>query len=107
MGSHSLLQGELLNPGTEPRSPALQADSLPSEPSEEIVARLLGSFLEWSLAYSSLPNALKIPSCLLSPRGISKLTDYPTLSLSQCPFNEGWIKSSGFLFHLDRVSVST
>ena len=24
--------GDLLNPGTEPRSPALQADSLPAEP---------------------------------------------------------------------------
>ena len=32
VGSHSLLQGHLLNPGTEPRSPTLQADSLPSEP---------------------------------------------------------------------------
>ena len=31
MGSHSLLQGNLPNPGTEPRSPALQAYSLPSE----------------------------------------------------------------------------
>ena len=32
MGCHNLLQGNLPNPGTEPRSPALQADSLPSEP---------------------------------------------------------------------------
>ena len=31
-GSLSLLQGGLLNPGIEPRSPALQADSLPAEP---------------------------------------------------------------------------
>ena len=31
MGSHSLLQ-DLSYPGIEPRSPALQADSLPSEP---------------------------------------------------------------------------
>ena len=29
---HALLQGDLGNPGIEPRSPALQADSLPSEP---------------------------------------------------------------------------
>ena len=33
MGSHSLLQGVLPNPGMEPRSPALQVDSVPSEPS--------------------------------------------------------------------------
>ena len=31
VGCHALLQGNLLNPGMEPRSPALQADSLPSE----------------------------------------------------------------------------
>ena len=29
---HALLQGNLPNPGIEPMSPALQADSLPSEP---------------------------------------------------------------------------
>ena len=31
-GSVSLLQGNLPNPGVKPRSPALQADSLPAEP---------------------------------------------------------------------------
>ena len=31
VGCHALLQGNLPNPGTEPRSPTLQADSLPSE----------------------------------------------------------------------------
>ena len=32
VGSHSLLQGNLLNPGIELRSPTLQVDSLPAEP---------------------------------------------------------------------------
>ena len=32
MGCHSLLQGNLSNPRIKPGSPALQADSLPSEP---------------------------------------------------------------------------
>ena len=32
VGSLSLLQGNLPNPGIEPRSPTLQADSLPAEP---------------------------------------------------------------------------
>ena len=32
MGCHSFLQGNLPFPGIEPRSPTLQADSLPSEP---------------------------------------------------------------------------
>ena len=31
-GVGSFLQGDLSDPGIEPRSPALQADSLPSEP---------------------------------------------------------------------------
>ena len=31
VGCHALLQGNLPNPGTEPGSPALQADSLSSE----------------------------------------------------------------------------
>ena len=32
VGSRSLLQGNLPNPGIEPRSPALHANSLPAEP---------------------------------------------------------------------------
>ena len=32
VSSHSLLQGNLPNSGIEPRSPTLQADSLPAEP---------------------------------------------------------------------------
>ena len=32
VGCRSLLQGDLPDPGIKPRSPALQADSLPSEP---------------------------------------------------------------------------
>ena len=33
VGYHSLTPGDLPDPGIEPESPALQADSLPSEPS--------------------------------------------------------------------------
>ena len=32
VGCHALLQGNLPNPGVEPRSPPLQVNSLPSEP---------------------------------------------------------------------------
>ena len=35
MGSLSLLQGNLPNPGIEARSPAFKADSLPAEPQRE------------------------------------------------------------------------
>ena len=45
VGSHSLLQGNLPNPGTEPGSPALQADSLPSKPPG--VSTLMGWPSRW------------------------------------------------------------
>ena len=32
VGCHALLQGDLPNPGIQPRSPAMHVDSLPSEP---------------------------------------------------------------------------
>ena len=32
VGCHALLQGDLPNPGIEPKSPTLQADCLPAEP---------------------------------------------------------------------------
>ena len=36
VGNLSLLQANLPNPGIEPRSPALQVDSLPAEPPGEL-----------------------------------------------------------------------
>ena len=36
VGYHSLLQGIIGDPGIKPRSPALQANSLPSEPPESL-----------------------------------------------------------------------
>ena len=48
--------GDILNPGTEPRSPALQADSLPAEPPGKpkntgvgSLSLLQGIFLTWEL----------------------------------------------------------
>ena len=43
VGCHILLQGNLPNPGIEPRSPALQADSLPSEPPRKPMNTAVGS----------------------------------------------------------------
>ena len=40
VGSLSLLQRDLPNPGTEPKSPALQADSLPVELQGYILAKI-------------------------------------------------------------------
>ena len=42
-GSLSFLQGNLPNPGIEPRSPAMQVDSLPTEPQQK---------LQWICFYS-------------------------------------------------------
>ena len=54
MDCHALLQGNLPNPGIEPRSPALQADSLPSEPPRKpkntgvgSLSLLQGNFPTW------------------------------------------------------------
>ena len=40
MGCHALLPGDLPNAGTEPSSPALQVDSLPSDPSGKSQRRM-------------------------------------------------------------------
>ena len=42
-GSLSLLQGNLPNPGIEPRSPTLRADSLPAEPQGKAKSTGMGS----------------------------------------------------------------
>ena len=42
VGSHSLLQGNLPNPGIETRSPALQTDSLLAEPGGKYDAEIRG-----------------------------------------------------------------
>ena len=49
MGGHFLLQGDLPDPGIEPRSPALQADALTSEPPGKPEELLLLIFFVFSL----------------------------------------------------------
>ena len=65
VGSLSLLQGDLPNPGTKPRFPALQADSLPAEshrkPHETTSNRKQGPFPRW-LSFLSV----SFPSLFLS-----------------------------------------
>ena len=48
VGCHFLLQGNLPHPRTEPRSPASQADSLPSEPPGKPLGRHIEGY-EWML----------------------------------------------------------
>ena len=57
VGSLSLLQG-IPNPGIEPRSPALQVDSLPAEPQEKPKNNGVGSLI---------PSPLDLPDPGIEP----------------------------------------
>ena len=59
MGCH-FLQGNLPDPGTEPGSPALQVDYLPSEPpgkSQEMATR--SNSLAWKFPWTEEPGRLQ------------------------------------------------
>ena len=58
VGSLSLLQGNLPNSGIEPRSPALQADSLPAEPQRKLKNTGVGSL---SLLHQTFPTQERLP----------------------------------------------
>ena len=99
VGSYFLLQGSLPDPGIEPKSPALQADSLLSEiPGAQIVLRvgpnlpLLSSLENWSgipFLYFSKPNNYSIlyyPHALILPQPhtpLKWLENLPVLGWSQ------------------------
>ena len=53
MGCYALFQGDLPNPGIKPRSPALQADSLPFKPPGKPTNTGVGTL---SLLQGDLPN---------------------------------------------------
>ena len=88
--SHSLLQGNLPNPGTEPRSPALQVDSLPVEPQGKPKNTGVGSF---SLLQGIFPIQGSNPGlphcrwilCQLSHQGSPR-----TLEWVAYPFSSGF-----------------
>ena len=62
-GSHSLLHGIFLTPETEPGSPALQADSLLSEPPEKPpISRIYPQIKENK-------KLLQLPQCVLQKVG--------------------------------------
>ena len=87
VGCHFLLQGNLPNPGIEPGSPALQADSLPFEPpgkphlAELKAESFFDSIMDWSFpSHNLLINSLETKGCKLDDR---------------LHFGHKW----GFLFH--------
>ena len=74
--------GDLPNPGNEPGSPALQADSLPSEPPEKPILTILSSkylllisgiYIGASLEKNPLENGTATHSSILPWRGCKEL----------------------------------
>ena len=64
VGSCSLLQGNLPNSGIEPRSPALQADSLPAEPPGKPIAIVKDTCTPvFTAALFTIARTWKQPSC--------------------------------------------
>ena len=60
MGCHANTPGDLPNPGTEPRSPALQVDSLPSEPRGKLYWKYIFGY-SYNLSQQSLaPSSLNL-----------------------------------------------
>ena len=62
VGSHSLLQGNLSNPGIVPRYSTLQADSLPSEPPGKLLTPSI-----WKWRQSSLVKSQSYKTAILPP----------------------------------------
>ena len=77
--------GDLLNPGIEPRSPALQADSLPSEPpgkptgfgfqpnTNSAVIQIFLSWSHWMMIYFELSMSVEGIKFSAISKGLSKL----------------------------------
>ena len=72
MCCHFLLQGNLPDPGIEPRSPALQADALTSEP----LGKLLSGFLP-AYHLSSQKQEIEIQVTTQVTEGISLVGSLP------------------------------
>ena len=82
VGCHFPLQRDLPDPGIEPGSPALQADSLPSEPPGKPLVAVSGGYSPvvvhgHLIAMASLPAQCR-------PRGIQLYAVVATCGLSNC-----------------------
>ena len=70
--------GNLPNPGIEPRSPALQADSLPAEPQGKPMFLLEGQMIVKELLFS-FTFVILLPTIALSFRGYERNLEIPSL----------------------------
>ena len=73
--------GDLPDPGIEPRSPALQADALPSEPPEKPPYIETGATLIKN--YSKFSNYIKFKMCVKISLKIKRQTIYYKIYLAQ------------------------
>ena len=84
--------GDLPNPGIEPRSPALQADSLLTEPPGTSFFRRGGDFQDWATTHSSV--FWQFLGSVMAPLGVSfhLLIEDQGLVLSTIvvPFDSNW-----------------
>ena len=96
--------GDLPDPGIEPRSPALQADSLPSELSgKPLVLKKLGIKLTYDTAIPLLGiypenNIIQRGTC--TPMFIAALfAIVRTWKLPRCPLADEWIRKLWYITH--------
>ena len=90
MGCHFLLQGIFLTPGIEPRSPALQANSLPTE------LPPLFPFYLFSVPIPCLPSFEGLP-CVSPASRPSPIAQGGGASAQDNRFLEGFFSSSSYL----------
>ena len=69
VGLPCLPPGDLPNPGIKPRSPTLQADSLPSEPPDIMVPQKMGSMVELWAGWASNQLGDLVPLIIFQQRG--------------------------------------
>ena len=111
VGSRSFLQGNLSNPGIEPRSPALQADSLPAKPPGNTQNTGVGSISLLQGMFPTQESNWGLLHCRLILYQLSYPGSLASMSSVHTVHESGWGLSQGlafwnlsFLFSRDSVS---
>jgi len=88
--------GDLPNPRIEPRSPALQADFLPSEPAYEPAISLLGTYFEETIIEKDTCPPVFITALFKIAR---------TRKKPVCPSTDEWIKKVWYIYTMEYYSA--
>ena len=81
--------GDIPNPGIEPRSPALQVDSLPSEPPGKLKNTRVGSLSLLQRTFPTQELNPGLPHCRQILYHLSHQGSSRTLEWVACPFSRG------------------